>query len=90
MRPPSKVLLEVDPSQEQSLVCILISIVMHIHFGDSSGGQSWNDSYGEWTLLETLNIDIEYKNAVWGMILFISILIMSKTLFYSNRISTGG
>eukprot|EP01083_Nonionella_stella_P162707 534361_1 len=33
--------------------------------GIVTGGQSWNDSFGNWELLESLNIDINYHDAVW-------------------------
>merc|ERR1719295_938550 len=33
--------------------------------GTITGGQSWNDSYGEWTLLHPINIELDYQNAVW-------------------------
>eukprot|EP01083_Nonionella_stella_P279515 950814_1 len=33
--------------------------------GIVTGGQNWNDSFGNWELLESLNIDINYHDAVW-------------------------
>eukprot|EP01083_Nonionella_stella_P316148 1144808_1 len=33
--------------------------------GIVTGGQNWNDSFGNWELLESLNIDIDYHDAVW-------------------------
>eukprot|EP01083_Nonionella_stella_P067463 178471_1 len=33
--------------------------------GVVTGGQMWNDTHGEWELLESLNIDINYHDAVW-------------------------
>eukprot|EP01083_Nonionella_stella_P058498 153169_1 len=34
--------------------------------GIVTGGQNWNDSFGNWELLESLNININYHDAVWG------------------------
>eukprot|EP01083_Nonionella_stella_P097967 275414_1 len=33
--------------------------------GIITGGQTWNDSHGQWELLESLNIAINYRDAVW-------------------------
>jgi hypothetical protein len=33
--------------------------------GIITAGHAWNDSFGNWTLSESIEIDINYRNAVW-------------------------